>query len=557
MKNFRLEYGIMGSAVVLLLGITAFPMSLVFIQSLFTEYGVFTLDYMHAVFTDPSNFEAFRNTLTIAFLTVIFTILIATPLAWLVVRTDLPFRNTFRTLFLVPYMIPPFIGAIAWGFLLAPRTGYFNQWFMTLFDTKEPLFNIYSYWGIVLVLTFHLFADVFIIVAGALERMDPTLEEAARSSGAGIFRVMREITIPLVSPSIGAGAVLVFITSAANFGIPALIGMEGRVFVLTTRIVYYIEKGGFTGIQEATSLSVLLVLTASIALFINRWYLGKRNYSIIAGKSTTPMQTKLGKFRIPLFLLCSAFVLITVVAPITVIFMISLLKAFGIKFALGNLTLANYEWILFKSAYTKASIFNSFVLASSAATILVLIGSVIAYILVKTNVKGRQFLDFLANLPYSIPGTVVAIAMILAFSGKYGIAIYNTAWILLVAYVVRYMGFAVKALTASLEQVHGSLEEAARISGASWLQTFRTVILPLVRPGIIAAWFLTFMPILRELTMSILLYGPNTRTIGVAIFELQDGGNYCTSAALASLVLMLIIGGKVIINRLSGGKFNI
>ncbi|MCP5046745.1 MAG: iron ABC transporter permease, partial [bacterium] len=177
-------------------------------------------------------------------MTVLFTIIIGCPLAWAVTRTDMPFKGLFRTLFLVPYMIPPFIGAIAWGFLLSPRTGFYNKWLMALFNVDTPFFNIYSYWGVVFVMSLYFYPYVFLTMVGALERMDPTLEEAARISGSGMFRVAKDVTLPLVAPSISAGGLLVFIAAASNFGIPALIGAEGKVYVLTTRIFYYIYSGG-------------------------------------------------------------------------------------------------------------------------------------------------------------------------------------------------------------------------------------------------------------------------------------------------------------------------
>jgi iron(III) transport system permease protein len=495
------------------------------------------------------------NTLTISLLTVFFTILIGCPLAWVVTRTDMPFKGIFKTLFIIPYMIPPFIGAIAWGFLLSPRTGFVNKFLMALFSSTTPPFNIYTYEGVVFVMSFYFYPYVFITVAGALERMDPSLEEAARSSGSGIFRVARDITLPLVAPAIAAGALLVFIAACSNFGIPALIGSEGRVYVLTTRIFYYIYSGGFEGLQMASSLSIFLVITSALALLANRWYLRKKQFTIIAGKSMRPNVVSLGKYRIPFFIACSLFSFATMLAPLLCIVLISLLKAYGVDIAWKNFTLANYKFILLEYDLTRSSIWNSVKLSLTAATFLTVIGSLIAYIIVRTKLTGRRILEFLSTLPYSIPGTVLAIAMILAFSGKFGINLYNTIWILLVAYTARYMAFAVKSVGASLEQVHMSLEEAARISGAGWGRTFRDIVVPLVKPGLIAAWFLAFMPMLRELTVSALLFGPETRTIGVAVYELQDAGYYDTAAALDTCVLIVIFVGNFLMKRITGGEF--
>ncbi len=554
-RKIGLGHFFMGVPALLLLLFVAFPISLIFFQSVLSEAGTLTIGFLEKVFEVKSNYMSLMNTLTISLLTVFFTILIGCPLAWLVTRTDMPFKGLFKTLFIIPYMIPPFIGAIAWGFLLSPRTGFVNKFLMALFNSSTPFFNIYTYEGVVFVMALYFYPYVFITVTGALERMDPTLEEAARSSGSGRFRVVRDITLPLVAPAIAAGVLLVFIAACSNFGIPALIGSEGRVYVLTTRIFYYIYSGGFEGLQMASSLSIFLVITSALALLANRWYLRKKQFTIIAGKSMRPNVVSLGKYRIPFLIGCSLFSFATMLAPLLCVVLISLLKAYGVDIAWKNLTLANYKYVLFEYELTRASMWNSIRLSLTAATFLTVIGSLIAYIIVRTKLTGRRILEFLSTLPYSIPGTVLAIGMILAFSGKFGINLYNTIWILLIAYTARYMAFAVKSVGASLEQVHMSLEEAARISGAGWGRTFRDIVVPLVKPGLIAAWFLAFMPMLRELTTSVLLFGPETRTIGVAVYEFQDAGYYESAAALATLVIIVIFAGNFLLKRITGGKF--
>jgi iron(III) transport system permease protein len=554
-RKIGLGHLFMGVPALLLLLVVAFPIGLIFIESVLSEAGTFTIGFLEKIFEVKSNYMSLMNTLSISLLTVFFTMLIGCPLAWAVTRTDMPLKGIFKTLFIIPYMIPPFIGAIAWGFLLSPRTGFVNKFLMALFSSSTPPFNIYTYGGVVFVMSLYFYPYIFITVAGALDRMDPTLEEAARSSGAGKFRVVRNITLPLVAPSIAAGALLVFIAACSNFGIPALIGSEGRVYVLTTRIFYYIYSGGFEGVQMASSLSIFLVITSALALVANRWYLRKKQFTIIAGKSMRPNVVSLGKYRIPFLLGCVLFSFATMLAPLLCVVLISLLKAYGVDIAWENFTLANYKFILLEYDLTRSSIWNSIKLSFTAATLLTVIGSLIAYIIVRTKLTGRRILEFLSTLPYSIPGTVLAIAMILAFSGKFGINLYNTIWILLVAYIARYMAFAVKSVGASLEQVHMSLEEAARISGAGWGRTFRDIVVPLVKPGLIAAWFLAFMPMLRELTVSALLFGPETRTIGVAVYELQDAGYYDTAAALATCVLILIFAGNFLMKRITGGEF--
>lgn len=555
-KKFKVDPIILGSAFVLIGILVVFPFTLLFMNS-FKSDGVFTLQNYATVFSASRNYTALLNSLKLGFLTSLFAVLMGAPLAWLVTRTNLPFAKLFKTLFILPYMIPPFVGAIAWSQLLNRRNGYVNRWIMSLFGLDRYVFNVNTLSGLVWVMALYLYPFVFITVVGALERMDPTLEEAARTCGSRTLRIMKDITLPLVAPSIAGGALLVFASSIANFGIPALIGMQGRVFVLTTMIYSYMHSGGFNGIAMASSLSVLLMGVSVGALLINNLYLKKKQYTLISGKSMRPTTLDLRAWKLPCLVLAAIVVFVTVILPFFSIALTSLLDAWGADITWENISLRNYRYILFEYKLTKDALKNSLLLAISAATISMILGSLIAYISVKTKIRGRKALETVAQIPYTIPGTVVAIAMILAWSGRYGINLYNTFWILLVAYVAHYIAFAIRTTSASLEQIHSSLEEAARISGGSWLKSLRDIVIPLIRPGLVAGWFLIFMPALRELTMSILLWGPKTVTIGVAVFEMQEAGYVQISAAFATLLLIIVITGNLIVKWLTKGKIGI
>ena len=218
-------------------------------------------------------------------------------------------------------------------------------------------------------------------------------------------------------------------------------------------------------------------------------------------------------------------------------------------FTWENLSLDNYKFILFEHQLTKDAIFNSVTLGLASALITMFAGVIISYVIVKMKVRGKGILEFLGMLPFSVPGSVIALGVILAWSGKFGVNLYNTIWIILVAYIARYMAFSLKANSAALEQVHDSLVEAARACGATMWQALKDIVLPLVRPGMLAAFFLIFLPSLRELTVSILLYAPTTRTIGVAIYTLNEDGETVVSAALAGVALVLLVTGQTLINR--------
>ena len=477
-------------------------------------------------------------------MTTIGSTIVGTFFAWLVTRTDLPYKTFMKSLFLVPFMLPSFIGALAWKMLLSPNSGYINTFFMETFGLTEPVFNIYSYFGISLVEVMYLFPFVFIQVCGALERMDPTLEESARISGAGLFTITRKITIPLVLPSIMSGALLIMLYSMAHFGTVAVLGIEQGIYNIPTLIYEKIHQSGgsFDSIRTGTVLATVLV-------WAQQKVLSRGHYQIIGGKSFRPMELKLRGLRYPLLFFCLAYIGFTILLPTVVIFLVGGVSTYGLPLTWENLSLDNYKYILFEYEVTKDAIFNSVTLGLAAAVITMFAGVMISYVIVKMKVRGKGILEFLGMLPFSVPGSVIALGVILAWSGKFGINLYNTVWIILVAYIARYMAFSLKANSAALEQVHDSLMEASRSCGATMWQSLKDIVIPLVRPGMISAFFLIFLPALRELTVSIMLYAPTTRTIGVAIYTLNEDGETVMSTALAGIALIIIVCGQMLINH--------
>ena len=546
-----------GLSVAVLVIVVAVPMLLIFFNAFWVDGHFNVLDVVK-VLRHPQTYKALGNSLVLSVGVTITGTIVGTFFAWLVTRTDLPFKKSMKLLFLVPFMLPAFIGALAWKMLLSPRAGYINRFFIDVLGFDGPIFDIYTYAGIILVETMYLFPFVFIQVSGALERMDPTLEESARISGADLFTITRKITIPLVLPSILSGALLIMLYSMAHFGTVAVLGIETGIYNIPTLIYEKIHQsaGSFDSIRTATVLATVLVITAALILWLQNRVLSKGRYQIIAGKSFRPTELKLRGLRVPLFIFCLLYIGFTIVLPTATIFMVGGLKTYGLPFTAENLTLANYNHILFEWDLTRDAIWNSISLGLGSALITMFAGVIISYVIVKMKVRGKGILEFLGMLPFSVPGSVIALGVILAWSGKFGINLYNTVWIILLAYIARYMAFSLKANSAALEQVHDSLVEAARASGATMAQALRDIVIPLVRPGMIAAFFLIFLPALRELTVSVLLYGPTTRTIGVAIYTLNEDGETVYSAALAGIALVIIVLGEVLIKRLVTGKNN-
>ncbi|MCL1875807.1 MAG: iron ABC transporter permease [Synergistaceae bacterium] len=554
-SRFGVAQIILFLSISILVVVVAVPVLLILFNAFWVN-GKFNLNDVIRIISEPDTWQALMNSLIIAAGTTVGSTIVGTFFAWLVTRTDLPYKGFMKGMFLVPFMLPSFIGAMAWKMLLSPRAGFINKFFMTYFGLSGPVFNIYSYAGIILVEIMYLFPFVFIQVCGALERMDPTLEESARISGAGLFTITRKITIPLVLPSILSGALLIMLYSMAHFGTVAVLGIENGIFNIPTLIYQRIHQsaGSFSSIRTGTVLATILVLTAAFILWLQGKILSRGHYQIIAGKSFRPMELKLRTLRMPLFIFCIAYIGFTIVLPTVVIFLVGGLKTYGLPFTWENLSLENYKFILFKYKVTRDAIWNSVTLGLSAAVITMFAGVMISYVIVKMKVRGKGILEFLGMLPFSVPGSVIALGVILAWSGKYGVNLYNTVWIILVAYIARYMAFSLRANSAALEQVHDSLMEAARVCGASMWQTLKDIVLPLVRPGMLASFFLIFLPSLRELTVSIMLYAPTTRTIGVAIYTLNEDGETVVSAALAGIALIIIVTGQLLVERFLGKK---
>jgi iron(III) transport system permease protein len=540
-------------SVLVLVVVVAVPILLI-LWNAFVVDGGLNIAGVIQVLSQPDVFQAVVNSLVIAFAVTVVSTILGVFFAWLVSRTDLPFKETMKLLFLVPFMLPSFIGAIAWKMLLSPRSGLVNKWLMGLFGTEQPLFNIYTLGGIIAVESMYLFPFVFIQVSGALERMDPTLEESARISGAGLLTITRRITLPLMLPSIAAGALLVALYSLAHFGVPAVLGTESGIFNIPTLIYQkiYASGGRFEAIRAGTILSSILVIAAALILYSQNRILTAGRFQVIAGKSVRPMLLKLRGLKYPLLALSVLYIAVTVLLPTVTIFLVALLKTYGLSFNLENMTLHNFTYILFTMKLTRDAIWNSFYLSLAAALVTMLVGTLISYVIVKMRVRGKFLLEFLGLLPFSVPGTVIALGVILMWSGKFGVNLYNTAWIIFVAYIARYMAFALKSTSAALEQVGDSLEEAARACGATHWQAMKDVVLPLIKPGMVAAFFLIFLPALRELTTSVLLYGPTTRTIGVAIYALNEDGETVYAAALAAVALFIIVVGHWVIKRVTG-----
>ena len=533
------------------------PMVYMLIKAFFPEDS-FTLETFRRLYTYSLNLDALQNTLIAAFATMILGTLLAFPLAWLVGRTNLYGRKFFRALFVLTYMVPPYVGAMAWLRLLNPNVGTINQWLRLLFhlgDTPGPL-NVYSLPGLIWVLTTFYYPYAFITISRAMEKMDPSLEEASRSAGSSPLKTVWTVTLPLMTPSLIAGALLVFVSAASCYGIPSIIGSPGRVHTVTTRIVEYVSLGK-DKLNDATGMAMFLMVVAVIILFISDVVLARKQYITVSGKSVNPAVVDLRKWRIPVTVLVSLFAVVVVLIPFATIFSTS----FKIDVGKSMFTPNNFTWTnwttVFGRTETANCLKNSLIFASVAATVGILISVTMSYLLQRTRIRGRKLPDFLITLGSGTPSVVIALGLIMTMKGNFGISIYNTPYILIIAYLIKYLMMGMRTVVSAISQIHVSLEESSQIAGASWTRTMLRITGRLIFPSIAAGWFLIFIPSFYELSMTTLLYSSTTKTIGFQLYEYWTFTSQPMACAMAFGILTIVVILNFVLNKLTKGEFSI
>ncbi len=553
---FDAKWIIISAIILFLVVFEVFPL-LYLVYRAFFPAGSFSLEAFERVYTYKLNWTALRNTMITASASMVFGVLIAFPLAWLIGRTNLHFKKFFRTLFVMTYMVPPYVGAMAWLRLLNPTVGTLNQFLANIFHLSSMPFDIYSVGGLIWVLTTFYYPYAFITISRAMEKMDPSLEEASKISGASPLKTVATITLPMMMPSIVAAALLVFVSAASCYGIPSIIGAPGNIDTVTTRIIDFVYLGSSEGLSDATTLAVFLMLVANIILYLSTFVVGRKQYITVSGKSTRPNIVDLGKWRIPITVLVIVFAIIVVGIPFATVFATSFTTNMGKSlFEAGNFT-TKYWQVIFTRRQIFNSAKNSLISASVAATAGIVISCVMAYLLTRTRAKGRHIPDFLITLGSGTPSIVIALGLIMTMNGKFIINIYNTLFIMIVAYMVKYLMMGMRTIVSAMTQIHESLEEAAQISGASWVRRFKDVTIPLIAPSVVAGWFLIFMPCFYELTMSTLLYSTDTKTIGFELYQYQTYHSQQTASAMASAILIFVVLVNWLLNKVTKGKFSI
>lgn len=518
------------------------------------DVGDLTLNNYVKAYTRPSTFELFSNSLIFAAGSCILTFLMGTCLAWFCERTNMPLRGLFYTLSVVRMLVPGVLGTIAWIFLLSPRVGLINKFLMDLFGLEEAPFDIFTLWGMIWVESVLLFPLTFLIMSAAFRAMDPSLEDSATMSGSSAFSTFRRVTLRLMAPAIFSTLLIMFVRGLESFEVPALLGMPSRIFVFVSAIYTATRYQPIDyGMAGALSMSILAISAIGVFVYAHVTRRGEQ-YSTVTGKGFRPRTIDLGKGRYVAAGAFVAFFFVTVGLPILILVWYSLLPFFYAPSAeaLAQVSLDNYVKVL-QWPKARQTFLNSGIAAFGSATVVMVLTSLISWITVKTRIPGRQVLDSLAFLPIAIPGLIVGVSLMWVYLTMSFIPIYGTLWILVIAYVTRFMPYGIRTTSAAMIQIHPELEEASMSSGATWLQTFRKVTLPLLKPAFLAGWIYVAIISIRELASSILLYAPGSEVFSILVWDLWEDGAW---GRLSAVGVFMIFGLGVLVFALQrlGGR---
>jgi iron(III) transport system permease protein len=521
------------------------PLYSVIQTSLFTtkltgEIDQFTLRFYEDLFRELQIIGPFLNTLYFSIGSAVFATLLGGSIAWIVVRTDSPLRGLGYFTAFASFGTPFILYTIGWLLLLG-RAGPVNYWLKILFDQTTPVLNVYSLFGMIMIESLLWSPFVFLMLAAAFRSMDPSLEEASAACGARVWQTMRRISLRLMLPAFFSVMLLIFIRSFEAFEIPALVGLPGDIRVLTTSIYLDAQKlPPRYGSAGAFAVLLMIVVAATLYIYFRLTREGDR-YQTVTGKGYRPTLINLGRWRYLAGAGLVTYSIVLLVLPFLIILWASVLPYYmqpGLE-GLTKLTLKNYVAALNFTKITDA-IKNSLLLGIGSASFVMILTLLASWLLVRTKIRGRWLLDLLTTLPLLFPGIVMGLA-ILRFYLFVPIPVYGTLWILLIAFVTRYIPYGIRYTHSGLLQLHKELEEASYVSGASWYSSMRRIILPLMMPSFLGGWIFIFLLSAKELSMSVLLVSPQTPVVSVAIFELWENAQVGELAAFGVIWTAILV----------------
>jgi len=475
--------------------------------------------------------EILLNTVLVSLAATAMALVFGFVMAWILSRTNVPGRRTFEQLMAIPYYVTPLLGAFAWSLLGAPESGFVNQLWRAL-GGEDHLIDMATPFGIAWVMALFEGSVAFVMIGAVMKSMDPALEEASQMMGAGRLRTMLQVTLPLVAPGVLGAAIFVFAEMLGSFSAALVLGMPNRFYVVTTAIYQFVSQYP-PRLPLAAAMGVSLFAVMFVMLYLYRRVIAGRSYVTITGKAFRPRVMDVGGLRWMLLGACAFYVLLSVALPIATLAYASLQRIAVAFPAAGNWTLDNYRTALTLNA-VRSALANSLVLGVATATIGVAVMGLLSWIIYRSRVRGSFVIEYIVMFPQAVPRLVFAFGMMWAWLVS-PIPIYGTLWVLLIAYLTVFLPLGVRAISGVMLQIDKSLEECAQMCGAAWSYRIRTVTMPLLRPGLVAAWLLLFIASVRELGASILLMGPNSKVITPAIVESW----FATSAELTAAMALI------------------
>ena len=544
-RKVRHEFGFWSIVIIVLLVLAAFfivyPFAKLFYQSFFPKGGAFSLSNYAKFFSKKYYMMGLRNSMLICVCTTILGTLIGIPMAYISTRFNIWGKRIINMAVVLSMLSPPFIGAYSWILLLG-RAGFITK---LLEKLGIEIGSIYGFQGILLVFTLKLFPYVYMYVSTALKNFDSSLEEASESLGVHGFKRIWHVTLPVIMPTILSAALIVFMTSLADFGTPMLIGEGFKTLPVMIYERYLSEVS--SNASFASTLSVIIVSCSLLVLAIQKIIIARKNYTMSAMRPPEVVKLSTGKRILATFAV--GFVALLAVLPQITVVVTSFLKTNGPLFVKG-FSLDSYRAILGKLS---TNIRNTFTFSVIAIIIMMILGLLLAYIIVRRRGKIANLLDTLVMFPYVIPGSVLGISLILAFNQK-PVVLTGTVLILVVSYTIRKLPFTLRSSIATLYQIDPAIEEASISLGVPPMKTFAKTTAILMLPGMLSGAVLSFIATINELSSTIILYSGKTGTISVAIYTEIFKDGYGTAAALATILTVSTIIALIIFDKVSGGK---
>ena len=542
-----------GLLLVIMTFLVIYPMAMLLLGALTNTnpvvdgFGVFDLSITNfvTVLSNENVHYALVNSLVACTGGTAVAVLVGLLFSWIVVRTDTPFKGLIAATSLIPLFVPPLVAAVAWSILGSPRTGLLNTMLASVgIDWR---FNLYTMGGMIFIFGMYYAPYVYMFTASALRNMDPSLEEAAEISGATAFRTLMTVTFPLIAPAIISGMLLSFVVMLGIYGIPAVLGTPANISVLTTYI-FKLTAWSPPLYNTAAAVAIILMVVTIALVILQQKVLSGRSYTTVAGKAFRPRPHRLGPWRWLTFGMAMLYLVVVVILPTLALLVAAFRKFLFIRDIPALFDMKQYSLIHFERLFANPLAMRSVVNTMEVGFVTAIIGGVLAfaigYTVNRTNSPGRRGIDVLSTIPVAIPGLVVGVAYLWAWIGLPG-GLYGTIWILALAFIARFMPDTVKALSTSLMQIHRELEEAAWICGRGLLGTIWSIVLPLARPGVVAAMTLLFILAIRELGSSLFLYTSETMVMAVLLLDYYEGGNVGVTAAFSlfqTILLGVLIG---------------